>query len=98
MRFRIIEGHKFLNAEPQRRPFSKGASLSMSASMASFTAEGLLIDRPKTYGLKGILGFIAWAFWILALMAGPVRTSAFSDITPKKEAPAKVAGAVDPSK
>jgi hypothetical protein len=59
----------------------QGSHLIKSASLASFTAEGLLVDRPKVYGLKGWMGFLAWTAWILVILAGPVQTSAYSDRT-----------------
>ncbi|RYZ68911.1 MAG: hypothetical protein EOP05_15640 [Proteobacteria bacterium] len=59
----------------------EGSYLIRSQGLASFTAEGLLVDRPKVYGLKGWTGLLAWTAWILVVMAGPVQTSAFSDRT-----------------
>ena len=59
----------------------EGSYLIRSRALARFTAEGLLVDQPKVYGLKGWTGMLAWLAWILVVMAGPVQTSAFSDRT-----------------
>lgn len=60
----------------------EGSYLIRSRALASFTAEGLLVDRPKPYGLRGWVGVAAWVAWILLILAGPVQTSAFSDLRP----------------
>ena len=66
----------------------EGSYLIRSRALASYTAEGLLVDRPKPYGLRGWAGIIAWVSWIILILAGPVQTSAFSDLRTAQAKPA----------
>lgn len=56
------------------------SNLLTRACLAGYTAEGLLVDRPRAPRIRGWLGFIAWVFFILCVMSGPVPTSAYSEL------------------
>ncbi|MEK7355280.1 MAG: hypothetical protein AAB250_02445 [Bdellovibrionota bacterium] len=50
------------------------------ACLAGYTAESLLISRPRAPLIRGWIGFLAWALFILCVMSTPISTSAYSEL------------------
>jgi hypothetical protein len=82
----IISGAAALGRRKTPRDIISSSQLLTRACLAGYTAEGLLVDRPRAPRIRGWLGFIAWLFFILCVMSGPIPTSAFSDLSRAPEA------------
>jgi hypothetical protein len=76
----FISGVITLGRRKNAQDIITSSSLLTRACLAGYTADGLLMDRPRAPRIRGWLGFFAWLLFILCVMSGPVPTSAYSEI------------------
>ncbi|MES2965959.1 MAG: hypothetical protein V4760_18905 [Bdellovibrionota bacterium] len=68
----IISGAATLVRRKAAQEIISSSQLLTRACLAGYTAEGLLMDRPRAPRIRGWLGLLAWAFFILCVMSGPI--------------------------